>query len=134
MGKVSSEGDVQKWCRAAHCFSSKTTRFLLRASIPCAERGAGREGEASESLSWPPAWISRGNTDPTEGPVARRGDPCCKGAGHRATLPDAAVWMCSRRRTGTQRGAPGGHGLGGTVSPVRGPWAAQSDMGGTHLL
>lgn len=74
MGKVSSEGDVQKWCHVAHCFSSKTT------------------------------------------------------------LPVAAVWMCSRWRTGTQRGASGGRGLGGTVPPVRGPWAAQSDMAGTPLL
>lgn len=117
--------------------------FLLRPNNPRAERGAGREGQTSESLSWPSVLVSRGNADPLEGPVAGRGDPFCKppmcglAAGAGGCWHDACEWaachpatrlqICSRQSTDTRRGASGGHGLGETVPPARGPWAARGD-------
>lgn len=70
MGKVSSEGDIQKRCHVVCCFSRKNTHMLPSPSIPCAKRGVEREGETSESLCWLPAWVLHGSADSLEGLVA----------------------------------------------------------------
>lgn len=70
MGKVSSEGDVQKRCHVVRYFSRKNTHMFPPPSIPRAKRGVERERETSESLCWLPAWVLPGSADPLEGLVA----------------------------------------------------------------
>lgn len=111
--------------RAAPLAKPHICSLLHHASIPRAERGAEREGETSERLSGPPAWVSRVNADPLEGLVSGRGDPCCKPPVSGLAAGAGGCWDKAWERSRAPAGREGSQ-----VATVWGPpWLLQEDGG-----